>query len=369
MERRPLPIFKIINIAVVIALIISLIPCQLNAWLYRTHHEAVTKAFEYMESPYAREAEKNAAHFLKISGGENIHIYIAEKSGNTDEFSDTRAAAWWKGKRNILELGKKRLNVSTLWHFLSIHQRGCFGNEFPGFSFSFTPKGGGTRFNELFRALVFNHRVECTGFAGLGISMPMRMLEPIEAYRFRGRISASRSYYSTTPSENYSHFHTAIFEPSTNAATFWYAQALEGTRQGITDIQHMGFLGHVMHLANDATVTHHLYSTLDHYHDDYERFVNEHLNLLYSERKVSELLTLFYQSKTGKKGLHNIMIRDIILFFARRSATMTAPLYSELFETRRNCGKEQFCASVAENIIIITKYHLDIHLDEKSRRF
>ncbi len=353
---------------IVLCAIVS-VPNPLNAWLYGTHHAAVLKAFEYMEGPLASVEQKNAVRFLKISGGNDIHIIIAGKSGNTDEFSDTCAESWWNGKRTAIDLRTKRINISTLWHFLSITKPGCFGNEFPGFSFSFAPPEGGTRYNELLRALLFNHKVEKSGFAGRGISMPVQSISPIEAYRFRGRFSAFRSYYSITSLENYSRFQSVVFEPSTNVAAFWYGQALEGTAVGITNLQHIGFLGHVLHIANDATVTHHLYSTFDHYHDEYEKFVNDNLSLLYSQRKVSELISLFYNSSVGREGLANIMIRDIIFFFARRSAGMTASLYSDLFETRKNCGKEQFCASVAENIIIITKYFIDIHRDDTIRRY
>lgn len=344
-------------------------PFPLNAWMYRTHHAAVTKAFDYMEGPRASTDQANAACFLKNSGGKDIHILIAEKSGNTDEFSDTCAESWWNGKMKIIDLGTKRINISTLWHFLSINKAGCDGNEFSGFSCSFAPAGGGTRYNELLRAIMYNHKVANLGFAGLGITVPFRPTGPIEAYRFRGRFSASRVFYSTTSKENYLRFHNTVFEPSTNAAAFWYGQAVQGTGVGITDLQHIGYLGHVMHLANDATVTHHLYSTLDHYHDEYEHFVNDNLPSLYSETKVKELIALFFNSSAGKKGLGNIMIRDIILFFAHRSAGMTAPLYSDLLETRKNCGKEQFCASVAENIIIITKYHSDLRRKEDLRRY
>lgn len=344
-------------------------PYSLYAWLYGTHHAAVTKAFKYMESPRASADQRSAATFLKKYGGNDIHIVIAEKSGNTDDFSDTYAESWYSGKRYIIDLGSKRINISTLWHFLSIQKDGCCGNDLPGFSFNFAPPEGGTHYNELLRTLVFNHKVGNAGFAGYGISIPIRLVSPIEAYRFRGRFSAYRAYYSITSDENYSRFQSTIFEPSTNSCVFWYEQALEGIKVGTTDLHHIGFLGHVMHLANDATVTHHLYSTLDHYHDEYEKFVNDNLPLMYSETKVNELIALFYDSTIGRKGLTNIMIRDIILFFARRSAEMTAPLYSDLFETRKNCGREQFCASVAANIIILTKYYLDIRIDEVHRRY
>lgn len=344
-------------------------PTPLNAWQYQTHLTAVINAFEYMGGQLASADQTKAAHFLKNFGGDDIHIIIARKSGNTDEFTDTYATSWWNGKRGNIDLGSKRINISTLWHFLSITKQGCCGNEFPGFSFSFAPPRSGTHYNKLLRAFLFNHKVENTGFAGFGISMPIRLIGPIDAYRFRGQSTAFRAFYSITPEKNYLQLQNTIFEPSTNAAAFWYAQAIEGTRVGMTDIQHIGYLGHVMHLANDATVTHHLYSTLDHYHDEYEQFVNDNLPSLYSETKVNELISLFYNSAAGRKCLKNTMIRDIILFFARRSAGMTAPLYSDLFEVRKNCGKEQFCASVAENVIIITKYYLDIHCERNDRVF
>jgi hypothetical protein len=344
-------------------------PLRLHAWQFGTHHAAVMKAFEFMEGPLASELQQKAAKFLKIYGGQNIPAVIAEKSGNTDDFSDTCAIAWWSGKLHTVDLGEKKVNISTLWHFLTIDYPGHFGNEYAGFSFRFTPPGGGTHYNEILRAILYNHTLASAGFAGYGISMPVRLIGPIEAYRFRARVSYSRAYFSTTPEKNYERLHNTIFEPSINAAAFWYSQSLDGTAKGISDIQHIGYLGHVMHLANDATVTHHLYSTLDHYHDAYEQFVDDHLPSLYSTTKVADLISLFHHSEVGNKGLKMIMIKDIMLFFAHRSAGMTAPLYSDLYEVRKNCGTEQFCASIAQNVIIITKYYLDINIDEKSRRF
>lgn len=348
-----------------------IIPPPLHAWKFGTHRYSVIKAFDYMEGATGTKMQNWAARFVKYAGGEEFHLRLGDKNGNTDEFSDTRIGEWWSGHDTALFLPGFTLNYTCLWHFITMSRPGSFGNAFDGFTPRQSLQGAFVSYNRLVRSMLHNREIAGTGFPGRGISIPLQTAAVTEAYRFRAQHSASRRFYSSTPPSNYGNFQDAVFEPCSNAAAFWYGQALEGTARGITDLQHLDYLGHAMHLANDATVTHHVWNTLDHFHESYESWVNENTASLYNPAKVRELIDGFYSAHgvTSEQGLRNVLIQEIVIHFAGLSLNMPAPLYSESLAVRTNCGSAQFNASVAENILILVKYVYDLYVDTEHRRY
>jgi len=348
-----------------------LVPPPLRAWKFRTHRYSVINAFEYMEGPRGTAMQKWAARFIKYSGGSEIHLRIADKNGNTDEFGDTKIGGWWSGTDTSISLPGFLMNFTCFWHFIDMSRPGSFGNAYDGFSARRTLAGGYLNYNYLLRSMLHNREIRNHGPAGCLISLPVDGAGPIEAYRFRYRESSVRRYASTTPSSNYDNFQDAVFEPCSNASAYWYGQALEGTAPGVTDMQHLDYLGHAMHMANDATVTHHVWNTLDHYHESYETWVNENVGTLYNADRVRELITEFLQVHGVRtdQGLRNVLIQEIIIYYAGLSLNMPAPLYSESLAVRANCGAAQYNASVAQNILILTKYVMDLYAESERRRY
>lgn len=346
-------------------------PSSLYAWKFYTHRSSVIRAFEYMEGPRGSKMQKWAARFVKYTGSEEMHNRLADKNGNTDEFSDTQVGGWWSGYDTSFALPGFSINYTSLWHFITMSRPGNFGNAYDGFSIRQPLPGNHAGFGYLLESMLYNREILNRGPAGCGISLPVDNAGAIQAYRFRAQHSGSRRFFSATPASNYDNFQDTVFEPCSNAAAYWYGQALEGTATGISDLQHLDYLGHVMHMANDATVTHHVWNTLDNFHESYENWVNENAASLYNPARVRELLDGFYAAHgiTSELGLRNVLVQEIVIHFAGLSLNMPAPLYSESLAVRTNCGTAQYNASIAENILILLKYVYDLYIDAEHRRF
>ncbi len=351
--------------------VFTLLASPLFAWKFKTHRDSVIRAFEYMEAPKAPELSKWSARLIKRIGGPEIHFRMGDKNGNTDVFGDTKIGTWWSGHDTELSLSGETINFTGLWHFITMYRPGKNGNAYDGFSIGHALPGSPGGNNHLLRSLLHNRRISDRGFPGLMISIPMDSSGVREAYRFRYREKGGRRFYSTTASSNYNAFQDTVFEPCSNAAAFWYDQALKGVSIRTAGIQHLDYLAHAMHMANDATVTHHVWNTLDHFHDSYEYWVNENVESLYRPVKVKELLDRFLREKglTAERGLESITIQEIVIYFAGLSFNMPDPLYSESLEVRTRYGTAQYNASIAANILMMIKYVLDLHREEDLRRY
>ncbi|HPA71193.1 MAG TPA: hypothetical protein PKY31_02925 [Spirochaetota bacterium] len=360
---------RIIPIAIVLSALI--IPKTLYAWKFYTHRSSVIRAFEYMEGPGGTKMQKWAARFVKYAGGDDLPQRLGDKNGNTDEFCDTRIGGWWSGYVTSMDIPGLTMNFTGFWHFITMSRPGSFGNAYDGFTPGRTLTGAPGGINSLLKSMLFNREILNSLPAGRCISLPVDNAGAIEAYRFRAHHSGTRRFFSKTPASNYANFQDAVFEPCSNAAAYWYGQALEGTATGVTDLQHLDYLGHAMHMANDATVTHHVWNTLEHFHDSYESWVNANADALYNPAKVRELLDGFFRARgiPSEPGLRGVLIQEIVIHFAGLSYNMPAPLYSESLAVRTNCGTAQYNASVAANILILEKYVYDLNLAANRRRF
>ena len=340
------------------------------AWKFNTHKASVTDAFGYLEASTDPD-QLWIATFLKTAGGDDIANYCGQKNGDTDNFYDTSIGKWWYQYRTHVTIFGIEANYTSFWHFISMFQPGHNGNDYDGFSFRYSLAGGFWNLNKLVKFFLRNQNIRNENFAGENISNPENGAGVIEAYRFQFQSDGSNKSYSTTPDENYDKYQNVIFEPGTNAAAYWYDRALDGQDSTTVEQTHIGYLGHVLHLAGDANVTQHVWDTSDHYHLDYEDWMDSHYAALLDPVRVTQLIDEFRtaMSINGDDELVNIQIRDIIIFFADKAMLYMGPLYSEDETVRLAAGYEEYNGSVAANVLIFEKYVYDLYVVSSDRTY
>lgn len=353
---------------IIFTLIISLASSSLYAWTFDTHKLSVIKAFEYMKSDKATFEQEWMADYLESIGGPDIAIKIGDKNGDTDKFEDTKLGSWWMGYWTSM-FGN---NFTAFNHFITMFREGDYGNAYSGYSYKYSLEDGFWGRNGLLKTAFYNKKVKNKGNAGNKISSPENGKGIIDAYRFKSQESGKQSFYSNTPDSNYKKYQNMIFEPSSNAAAYWYKKTLSEQTPETVDARHIEYLGHVMHMINDSSVTHHVWNTLDHNHTTYETWVTDNLDQMYDQDRVSEIITEFKESYniTVLSDLRNLTIQEILVSLGQTALNDPSPLYSKEESVWLKSGKEGFSASVAANIILIEKYGQDLFLtDESLRKF
>ncbi len=342
-----------------------------RAWKYDTHKSTVIEAFSFMEGENGDSSQKWAASFIRYTAGSDIDVRCGIKNGDTDAFYDTSIGGWWVGYRTHVSILGFDTNFTSYWHFVTMFRSGSYGNAYDGYSYKYSPGDGFWGYNGVVKSLLYNQDTRNEGKAGNRISYPESGNGVRDAYRLRYQAPGQARYYSSTPGGNYDDYQKTVYEPCTNAAAYWYGRALNGRTPTTIDRVHAEYLGHVFHMAEDATVTQHVWNTLDHYHTDYEAWVDSNYGILLDRSNVTALVAEFKGAYgiTSGEMLRNVTIQQIITFFANKSVNMPGPLYSEDGEVRRGAGSSEYDASVAVNIIILEKFVYDLYAPESERRF
>ena len=342
----------------------------LGAWNFNTHRDSVLTALQYM-SANGNSNQQWAASYLKYRGGSDIAAVCGQKDGDTDNFYDTSVGGWWIGYRTHVSLLGFNVNYTSFWHFINMSRPGHSNNAYDGYSYRYSFDDGFFSTMSLIKNLLYNQDTRNSGNAGNNISYPEYGQGARDAYRFRFQLSGSQKYYSSTSGGNYDDFQDTVYEPSTNAAAYWYGKALYGRDASNADRLHIGYLGHVLHLAEDANVTQHVWDTTGSYHTDYEGWMDTNHASLYDPSKVAQLINDFNASYgiTSDEQLKNVTLQQIMSFFAAKALNQPGPLYSQDDAVRRKAGYEEYNGSVAINVIILEKYIYDLYVASNYRRF
>lgn len=342
----------------------------LGAWNFNTHRDSVTYALQYMKSR-GNTNQKWIASFLEYRGGSDIAAVCGQKNGDTDNFYDTSIGGWWVGYRTNVALLGFNVNYTSFWHFINMSRPGHFNNAYDGYSYRYSIDDGFFTTMGLIKSLLYNQDTRNAGNAGNNISYPEYGQGARDAYRFRLQLSGAQKYYSSTPGGNYDDYQDTVYEPSTNAAAYWYGKALSGRDASNADRLHMGYIGHVLHLAGDANVTQHVWDTSGSYHSEYEGWMDKNYASLYDPSRVAQFVDEFNASYgiTSEEQLKGVTVQQIISFFAAKALNQPGPLYSQDEAVRKKSGYEEYNGSVAVNILILEKYVYDLYAASNDRKF
>lgn len=356
------------------ALFLALVVCQMPsfAWHTDTHKYTVTKAFSFMESSSATSQEAWIAQYVRYLGSNQIDQIMADKCAEVDNMKDLEFGGWWIGYWTGLNLfGYDLISLTVYSHFMTMYRPGTFGNAYDGYNYKNSPADGWFGANTWLKNLFYNMQARSKGNAGTGISNPANGQGVLDAYKFQYQLSANQKFYSTTPKSNYEDFQTIIFEPLSNAASYWFGKALEGENHTNLESVRLNYLGHVMHYCGDGNTVQHVWDTSDHNHYDYEHWVDLNRESLYDAAVVREMIESFKVSKgiTEDSQLANVKVQDIILFFALKTASKPDALYSKATDVYTTSGKNGLNGSIATNVLIMEKFIYTLYQNEGARKF
>lgn len=344
---------------------------SLYAWKFDTHKASVVKAFEFMESENATEEQKWIADYIKYIGGTDIADKIGEKNGKTDHFEDTAFGSWWTGYRSHFMVFGNHITFTAMSHFTTLFREGENGNPYSGYSYKYSLDDGFWGLNGVMNTVVGSFKMKNDGNAGNSISNPENGQGMLEAYKFQYQESDNQKFYSST--DNYKQkYKNVIFEPASNAGAYWYGKTLQGQTPESIDGRHIEYLGHVMHYLNDSNVAQHVWNTLDHNHSSTESWIDERLDQMFENDKITTIIEDFKNSFdiTHNSELRDITIQEINTYFGKMALMDPSTLYSKEDSVRLAFGKKAFTKTVAVNVILLEKYIWDLYLtDESLRKF
>lgn len=299
------------------------------------HHGTMNQAFTMLQTGDERDRWIFGFYdyHSKRAGG-SAQSVIGTQSSEPDNFLDTVIGGWWFGYHYFIRADfpffSAGSNYSSFWHFTSCFSAPKNGDKCTGYGYRISPDDGFFGLNGLMKSLLYNQEVKSGDFNSangtvislkdtfqlltkdwLGFLSDFYNGEPDSGWGIPGASDPIHQYQTLTsstdptkngqfkfgtnnwrvPSANWKDIQDVYFNPMANQMQYWYN--LFSHNSAFDDIQPEGLrlLGYVHHGPGDVCTPQHAWSTLSHYHQEFESFIDEFITKGFKADK-SEVIAL-----------------------------------------------------------------------------
>lgn len=336
-------------------MVTAVVTPNIMAMAHKAHSGTVKEAISYLNS--GNDDQKWLHGFWQYHAKRNatsVNETLIKMAPEPDNFLDTVIGGWWIGYRYFVEV-QSLVNVgfTSYWHFTSAYRPGRFGDRHTGYAHPIQPKFGDEGFfniNKLLQLGLYNQEVLSGSFEdakglvlGLkdifqvvtknwfGLAKDFYMGEKgssgewgrqgapdvLNDYQtqtssrdeyFSGRKSDLAGTTSRVPASNWDDYQKVFFNPSANAAQYWYNQVTQNGNFDNLSKRDLEMLGFTFHFIADGSTPQHVWNTTAHFHTDFEGFIDKHVGKFKpSKDEIASLLQEFRESdhKTYAQYLPN----------------------------------------------------------------
>lgn len=302
------------------------------AWKQPTHKQEIIDALAYMGSEYAT-ADQRRAYDFYVASADGDSDYAADALGqacyDVDDFKDVHLGSWWRGYWDSPLFGMTHsiVGYNAYHHFVTM-SRGtdAHGNDHGGYNFRHRTPNGSLGKGEFFDVdqlaayYLWNTQLKKSDF------------NTTEANYRQGSYSSYGKHYDD--------FQDIPWQPSTNAATYWFKEFL--------DQPTFQTVGYSLHFLTDAGQVHHTMSTSANHHSGWEGWVQDY----YFEENMADIAAI--NEAVGHFN-PNDSVQSIITQLAQEAYSHPEPLYATDHATRLSVAKVMIPETIGASVVLLTK--------------
>jgi hypothetical protein len=368
--------------------------------------------------------------------------YIAAMGPQPDNFLDTVIGGWWIGYRYFIEVQFLfKTGFTSYWHFTSAFRPGKNGDRYSGFAYPIAPDDGFFGLNGVIKTLLYNQEIKSGSYENAkGLVIGLKDIFQIFTKNWLGlatdfyngekgssgdwgipgapdaihdyqtqNASTDRSKNGQykgqswrVPSSNWDDIQDTYFNPGANAGQYWYNQFTHTSSFDSITADQMKMLGYATHWIADGATAQHVWSTTDHYHVDFESFMDEMIGskgFVVDKTEVENLIIEFEASgmttyaqkfangakdspkglKDGEVSIKDLKINgqtdptlysagDILRWLAEKAVTYDKVLVDDSETTFTTYGKKCLTLAVAGEILLFQKAVADLYKKKQYER-
>lgn len=302
------------------------------AWKQPTHKQEIIDALAYMGSEYAN-ADQRRAYDFYVAAADGDASFAADALGqacyDVDDFKDVRLGSWWRGywAAPVFGLAHSIVGYNAYHHFVTM-SRGtdAHGNAHGGYNFAHRTPNGSLGKGEFF---------DIDQLAAWYLWNTQLKKEDFDTTEANYRQGSYSNY-----KEHYADFQEIPWQPSTNAASYWFGEFLkQPTFQSV---------GYALHFLTDAGQVHHTMSTSANHHSGWEAWVEDY----YFSENMADIEAI--NNAVGHFN-PNDSVNAIITQLAQEAYSHPEPLYATDHETRLSVAKIMIPETIGASVALLTK--------------